>query len=564
MFDLVIRGGRVLTGAGNPWFTADVAVKNGRIAKVGRVLGEAEEMIDAAGLTVAPAFIDPHDHSDLTILVERRAENKVKMGVSTIVFPNCGSGAAPLNEEMKEELRRRTPYLAESGVEVNWSNIEEYLATLERGGISVNVAPLVAYGSIRRYVMGMEMRPPTDEELEAMKREVEKGMKAGCLGLTTGLRYTPQSYASTEEIIELARVAARHGGFYTSHIRDEGDLGDPVSAIEEAIRIGEEAGIPVHISHLKILSRRLWCLCPRIIELIEEARGRGVEVTADQYPYNASGTGPGAWIPKWAQEGGLEALVMRLRDPNMATRIKARLLEAMEERGGPDAVLISTYPLNPNLVGKTLREIADQRGEDPGETLFKLYKEHVEKLAEGEIKGGFSVINFNQFEENIERIMRRAWVALGTDGSIHRPDGALARHMPNPHPRLYGTFPRVLGRYVRERGVLTLEDAIRKMTSLPAQILGLRDRGLIAPGMWADIVVFDPDEIIDRADYTPPKAAMRHPEGVHHLLVNGVLTLRNGEHTGAMAGRVLRRRGGDILRAPPSAHPSSRLDASVA
>jgi N-acyl-D-amino-acid deacylase len=542
LLDLIIRGGRVITGAGNPWFTADVALKGGRIVEVGRVLGEAEEVIDASGLAVAPGFIDLHDHSDLTILVDRKAENKVRMGVSTIVFPNCGSGAAPLNEEMREELKRRAPYLAEAGIEVDWSTIDEYLTLIEQGGISVNVAPLVAYGSIRRYVMGMEMRPPKEEELEAMKREVERGMEVGCLGLTTGLRYTPQSYASTEEIIELARVVAQYGGFYASHIRDEGDLGNPISAVKEAIRIGEEAGVPVNISHIKILSKRLWNLCPRIIELIEEARRRGVNVTADQYPYNASGTGPGAWIPEWAHEGGLEALAERLRDPDIATRIKARLIEAMEERGGPEAVLISTYPLSPRLVGKTLKEIAEERGEDPGETLFKLYSQHVERLAAGEIQGGFSVINFNQSEKNIEMIMRQPWVAFGTDGRVHRPDGVLLRHVPNPHPRLYGTFPRILGRYVMERKVLTLEDAIRRMTSLPAQILGLRDRGLVLPGMWADIVVFDPDAVLDKAEYTPPQAAMRYPEGILHLLVNGILTLKDGEHTGAMAGRVLRSR----------------------
>ena len=542
MFDLVLKDGMVVTGAGNPWFKADVAIRDGKIVEVGRVYGDAREVLRVEGLVVAPGFIDMHDHSDLAILVERRAENKVRMGVSTIVFPNCGSGVAPLNDEMREELRRRAPYLEKAGIEIDWSTIDEYLNRIEEGGISVNVAPLVAYGSIRRYVMGMAMRPPTGEELEAMKMEVEKGMKAGCLGLTTGLRYAPQSYASTEEIIELARVAARYGGFYTSHIRDEGDLGDPLSAVEEAIRIGEEAGLPVHISHMKILSPRLWNLCQRMIELIEEARSRGVDVTADQYPYNASGTGPGAWIPKWAHEGGVEALAERLRDPETSMRIKRHLIDAMMERGGPEAILISSYPLSPSHVGRTIREVADEAGEEPGETLFRLYREHVEAVASGRVRGTFSVVNFNQSEENVEMIMKQPWVSFGTDGSIHSPDGILAKYIPSPHPRLYGTFPRILGRYVRERNTLRLEEAIRKMTSLPAQRLGLRDRGLIAPGFWADIVVFDKDEIRDEAEYTPPEAAMRYPRGVIHLLVNGVITLRDGEHTGAMAGRVLRRR----------------------
>ena len=548
MFDLILRGGMISTGAGNPWFKADVAIKDGRIAEVGRVHRDAKEVLRVEGLVVAPGFIDLHDHSDLAILVERRAENKVRMGVSTIVFPNCGSGVAPLNDEMREELRRRAPYLEEAGIEIDWSTIEEYLSRLEEGGISVNVAPLVAYGAIRRYVMGMEMRPPTEAELEAMKREVARGMEAGCLGLTTGLRYAPQSYASTEEIIEMAKVVAGYGGFYTSHIRDEGDLGAPLSAVEEAIRIGEEAGIPVNISHMKILSPKLWNLCRRMIELVEEARGRGVDVTADQYPYSASGTSPDAWIPRWAHEGGVEALANRLRDPALSTRIKKRLVEAMVDRGGPEAVLISTYPPDPSLVGRTIKEIADKLGEEPGTTLFRLYRVYVDKVASGEARGGFSVVNFNQSEENIEMIMRQPWVAFGTDGSIHSPRGVLARHIKSPHPRLYGTFPRILARYVRERGLLTLEEAIRKMTSLPAQRLGLRDRGFIALCMWADIVVFDPEEVMDEADYTPPEAAMRYPRGIIHLLVNGVVTLRDRQHTGALAGRVLRREGDEESR----------------
>lgn len=541
LYDLIIKGGRVVTGAGNPWFRGDIAVRDGRVAEVGRVSGEAGEVLDASGRVVCPGFIDLHDHSDFTLLANRRAESKVHMGVSTIVFPSCGSGAAPLNEEMKAKLERGSPYLKEAGVEVDWSTVDEYLRRLEEGGISVNVAPLVGFGTVRRYVMEMEMRPPTAEELEAMKAEVAKAMEAGCLGITTGLRYTPQSYAETEEIIELARVVAGYGGFYTSHIRDEGDRGDPVGAVEEIIRLGEEAGLPVNISHFKVLAKSLWDVCPRLIELVEEARARGVDVTADQYPYSASGTGPGAWIPSWANEGGMEALAERLNDPELAPKIQAGLVEAMEERSGPEAALISTYPSDPSLVGKTIAEAARMRGEEPGDAIFRLFKAHVEGVATGRLKGGFSFVNFNQTEENVERIMARPWVAFGTDGRVHAPYGVLARHIPAPHPRFYGTFPRALGRYVRERDVLGLEEAVRKMTSLPAQRLGLLDRGLLRPGMWADITVFDPETVIDRAEFVPPEATMRYPEGIVHLVVNGVVTLRDGEHTGALAGRVLRR-----------------------
>jgi N-acyl-D-amino-acid deacylase len=285
MFDLILRDGLIYTGAGNPWFKGNVAVKAGRIAKIGRVSGDADTVIDASGRAISPGFIDLHDHSD---------------------FP------LPINEEMREQILRRSPALTEGGVEVDWSTVDEYLKRLEEG-ISVNVAPLVGFGTVRRYVMGMEMRAPTTGELEAMKREVAKAMETGCLGITTGLRYDPQSYAETEEVIELAKVAAEYGGFYASHIRDEGDRGDPVGAIEEIIRIGREAGIPVNISHFKILAKRFWHEGPRLVEMIEEARKEGVDVTADQYPYRASGTGPGAWIPKWANEGGLEALAKTKR-----------------------------------------------------------------------------------------------------------------------------------------------------------------------------------------------------------------------------------------------------------
>ncbi len=540
MYDLVVRDGKVFTGAGNPWFKADIAVKEGRIVEVGKILGDAKEVIDARGFAVSPGFIDLHDHSDYTIMVNREADSKVHMGVSTTVFASCGSGAAPLNEKMREEIRRFSPFLEETGVKVDWSTMEEYLSRLEEGGLSINVAPIVGFGTVRRYVMGMEMRAPTPAELDAMKKEIAKAMEAGCRGITTGLRYDPQSYAETEEVIELTRVVAEYGGFCTSHIRDEGDRGDPLGAVEEIIRIGRETGVPVNISHFKVLSKRFWDLCPRLIEMVEEARAEGVQVTADQYPYKASGTGLGAWIPKWANEGGNEELVKRLNDPDTTERIKEGLAEAMEDRGGPEAALISSYPLDENLVGMNIAEVAARRGVDPLDCAVDLLRDHVESVVEGRAKGGFSLVNFNQKEENVELIMRQPWVAVGTDGRVHSPEGILNRLIPAPHPRFYGTFPRVLGRYAREKSVLHLADAVRKMTSLPASTLGLSDRGLLVPGMCADITVFDPETVIDRADYTPAEATKLYPEGIEHLVVNGAVTLRDGEHTGARAGLILR------------------------
>jgi N-acyl-D-aspartate/D-glutamate deacylase len=274
--------------------------------------------------------------------------------------------------------------------------------------------------------------------------------------------------------------------------------------------------------------------------MVEEARADGVQVTADQYPYRASGTGLGAWIPKWANEGGNEELVKRLNDPDTTERIKEGLAEAMEDRGGPEAALISSYPLDESLVGMNIAEVAARRGVDPLDCAVDLLRDHMESVVEGRAKGGFSLVNFNQKDENVELIMRQPWVAVGTDGRVHSPEGILSRRIPAPHPRFYGTFPRVLGRYTREKAVLHLADAVRKMTSLPASTLGLSDRGLLVPGMCADITVFNPETVIDRADYTPAEATKLYPEGIEHLVVNGAVTMRDGEHTGARAGLILR------------------------
>ena len=541
MFDLVIRSGEVFTGAGNPWFRADIGVKDGRIAEIGKFMGGSKEVIDVKGQAVAPGFIDLHDHSDYSILVNREAHSKVHMGVTTTVFASCGSGAAPLNKEMREEILRTSPFLEESGVKVNWSTMEEYLKQLEDKGLSINVAPLVGFGTIRRYVMGMEMRAPTAYELEAMKIEVAKAMEAGSRGITTGLRYDPQSYAETDEVIELTKIVGEYGGFYTSHIRDEGDRGDPLGAIEEIIRIGRETGVPVNISHFKVLSKRFFDLCPKLIEMVGEARNEGIQVTADQYPYTASGTGLGAWIPKWANEGGNEELVKRLNDPETVERIKEGLAEAMDDRSGPEAALISSYPLDKTLVGMTIAEVASKRKVDPLNCAIDLLRDHIEAILDGNVKGGFSIVNFNQTEENVELIMKQPWVAAGTDGRVHSPTGVLNKHIPAPHPRFYGTFPRILGRYTREKGVLHISDAIRKMTSLPATILGLNDRGLLIPGAAADITVFTPDTIIDKSKFVPTETTKLYPEGISYVIVNGEVTLREGEHTGARAGMVLRK-----------------------
>jgi len=544
MYDLLIKNGSVVTGAGNPWFEADVAIKEGRIARVGSLgHAQAERVIDAGGHVVAPGFVDMHNHSDTSIMVNPRSESFIRQGVTMLVFPNCGSGAAPLNDDLKEEFRRSTPEFFEAGLKLDWSTFDEYLRKIEAIGTSVNVAPFIGFGTVRRYVMGYEMRAPTRGELDAMRAEVEKAMRDGAFGITTGLRYVPQSWAETEEVIEVTKAASKYKGIYTSHVRDEGDRGDPIGAIEEIIRIAEEDDIPVHIAHFKILSKPHWDECDEILRIIEEARARGVDVTADQYPYPASGSSPQAWIPRWAREGGDEGLINKLEDPETRKRIRDELERVMEVRGGPGAALIRNYPLKREYIGKTVAEVNEMLGrDDPTDTLLDIYKEHVEKSLAGEVEGRFSFVSFNMTEKNVDKMMLKPWVMTSSDGRIHAPYGPLVKRNPAVHPRFYGAFPRVLGHYVREKGLLTLEEAVKKMTSLPNQRLGIHDRGLIAEGMWADVTIFDPEKVKDRAEFTPPEKTILYPEGIPYVIVNGVVTIDEGEHTGALAGKVLRKR----------------------
>jgi len=458
--------------------------------------------------------VDLHNHSDTSIMVNPQAESFIRQGVTLLVFPNCGSGVAPLNDALKEQFRRDDPAFFDAGLEADWTAFEGYLKKMESIGTSVNVAPLIGFGTVRRYVMGYEMRAPTKGELEAMYSEVETAMKAGAFGITTGLRYIPQSWAETEEVIEVAKAAAKYNGIHTCHLRDEGDRGDPIGAIKEIIKISEKAGLPGHIAHFKILSKPHWGECDEILRIIEDARSRAVDIIADQYPYPASGSS------------------------------RARELErVMEVRGGPQAALIRNYPYKREYIGKTISEITEILGRnDPVDTLVDIYADHVEKSVSGEVEGRFSFISFNMTEENVNKMMKKPWVMTSSDGRIHAPYGPLATRNLAVHPRYYGAFPRVLVRYVREWGILTLEEAIKKMTSLGTQHLGLMDRGIIAEGMWADITIFDPDTAIDKAEYTPPEKSIVYPEGIHYVIVNGVLTIDEGEHTGALAGKVLRKR----------------------
>lgn len=523
MYDILIEGGRVLDGTGNPWLWADVGVVGDRIESVGRLRGAgADRKIDARGLIVAPGFIDIHGHSDFTALVDRRAESKITQGVTTEVVGNCGSSAAPMNQEVRAH---RDKYMrAQLGEEFSfeWESMDDYMNLIDREGASLNIAPLVGHGTVRQNVMGFERRPPTDGELEEMKHLVREAMEDGAWGMSTGLIYPPSCYADKEEIIELARVLADYGGVYFTHIRGEGDT--LFEALKEAIEIGERAGVPIQIAHLKASGRKNWGKTAEALRIIEEARDRGVDVTFDQYPYTASSTGLAAYLPDWAHEGGTEKLLERLRDPESRRRIAE--MEGRLERDW-NAVMIAFAKKHPQYEGKTIMEVAKMEGKEPIEAVFDLL------LSE---EAQVSIVAHGLSEDDVRRVMRSPYMMVGSDGRAVSPRGILG--LGKPHPRGYGTFPRVLGHYVRE-GVLTLQEAVRRMTSYPAQRLGLRDRGLLREGMKADIAILHPEKVKDEATFTEPH---RFTSGIPYVIVNGKLVIDDSRHTGALPGRALRKK----------------------
>lgn len=525
MDDILIRGGKVIDGTGAPWFRADVAVAGGRIRAVARHLNaEAKLVIDAAGRAVAPGFIDSHSHSDTTLLANPKAESKIRQGVTTEVIGQCGSTAAPLSERSFEEAKRA---LSSENVEISWRTLAEYLAVLEGRGVAVNVVPTVGHGTIREAVVGYDDRPPTDDEMRQMKALVAESMKAGARALTTGLIYPPGSYAKTDELIELAKVAAEHGGIYMSHLRDEGD--QLLEAVTEAIEIGEKGGLPVQISHHKAVGPANWGRVKDSLAMIDAARARGLDVTADQYPYVATSTGLDSIIPDWAHDGGNAAMLDRLKDGPTRAKLGAQVTPAVERRGGWDKILISSLRAESNrqYQGWTLDAIASGRGQDPWTTTCELI------ISEG---GYVGMIRFGMCEEDVRMVMAHPAVMIGSDGSSLAPYGRLGEG--KPHPRNYGTFVRVLGKYAREDRVLTVEEAVRKMTGLPAARFGLWDRGLVRPGMAADLVVFDPETVAERATFADPH---QYPVGIDHVIVNGRVAVDPTGHTGTLAGQILRR-----------------------
>ena len=494
-FDIVIKKGTIVDGTGGPQYSGDVGVNDGHISKIGD-LGNtrASLRINALGLVVAPGFVDIHTHSDEAIGQLPLAQNYLHQGVTTIVGGHCGDSIYPVGER---------------------------LTSLEGVGLGINFAMLVGHSTIRKQVMGMADCGPTGDDLERMKALVAGAMGEGAFGISTGLYYAPGSYSKTEEIIELARVAAKYGGIYASHIRDEGDFNvGLVAAVKEAIEIGEKASVPVQIAHLKALGRSAWGKSVEVLELIREGRARGIDVTFDQYPYIASETTLiGAVVPGWAQAGGESKLRERLVDSAAREKIRAEVALSIDKRGGPDRLFIGRFGPDASLEGRDLEEVSKIRGKEPVDAAIDIL-----------LAGEAEVISFNMCDEDVIQIMKSPVGMVASDGGVVGP-GKRA-----PHPRYYGTFPRVLGTYVREEGILSLEEAVRKMTSGPALRLGMRDRGMIKEGKVADITVFDPDAVTDRASFENPSL---YPEGIEYVIVNGQVVLSEGKWTGAKAGKVL-------------------------
>ncbi|MDH5760729.1 MAG: D-aminoacylase [Gemmatimonadota bacterium] len=523
-YDTLITGGRVVDGTGAPWFMADVGIRDGRIVAVGRLRGHpAADVLDAAGLVVSPGFIDMHAHSDYSVLRDGRGLSKILQGVTTEVIGE-GVSVAP---------RRPDDRAGGYGVEADWTTLREYFDRLERSGVSGNVMSYVSAGQLRRYVMGEGVqRRPTAEELEEMKRLLAQGMEDGAAGLVMALETPGQEQPSdavpgTEELIELARVVGRYGGVYGTHLRDQGPR--IMEAVEEAATIGEQGGVSVEIFHLKAAGRPNFGTMGDALAAIEAARDRGVDIAADVYPYIAAAHGLSTEVPRWVHEGGTEQFLARMADPELRPRIKREVTDYMmtkyynETTGdeGFDAVIVASVEKNPEAyVGKTIGEIARERGVSPADEVLDLLIEQ---------GGSVGIVMFYMSESDVRMAIAHPLVSFDSDGTAASPEFG-----GQPHPRWYGSFPRVLGHYSRDEGVLPLEEAVRKMTSHPAQRMGLLDRGILREGMWADVVVFDPDRVIDRATFGDPH---RFPDGIDHVMVNGVVVVRNGEHTGAFPGR---------------------------
>jgi N-acyl-D-amino-acid deacylase len=529
-FDLLIRGGRVVDGSGRPAYTADVAIKGDRIVKIGNLSqATAARVIDARSLVIAPGFIDMLGQSETYLLIDPRANSKVMMGVTTEITGE-GESIAPINDR---QIKEQEDFLRRFNLTIDWRTLAEYFKRLEKQGSGVNLGTFVGATQVREYVIGYDDRPPTSQELDQMKKLVAEAMRDGALGLSTSLQYVPARFAKTDELVELAKVAHQYGGIYATHQRSEANTID--ASLDEVFEIAQKAQIPVEIWHLKTAYKKNWGRMAHVLTRIKQARDRGLDVTADIYPYIAGSTALSACLPPWALEGGTEKMLNRLRDPQTRQRLKKEIAEEQTEweniylgSGGPSGVLIGAVVNREleSLQGKRISEIAERQKKDPLDVVFDLI------LAD---HGQTGAIYFMMSEADMRAAMQSPFVSFCTDSGARATDGPLAGS--KSHPRGWGSYPRILGRYVRDEKLLSLETAVHKMTGAPAARVGLRERGLIKEGTFADITVFDPAKVIDRATFESPN---QYPAGIEYVLVNGKISVDKGQRTPALAGRVLR------------------------
>jgi len=517
MVDLVIEGGRIVDGTGKASYNGDIVVSDRKIVEVGVNHGDAERRIDAKGLVVAPGFIDSHSHSDLMLISEPEAKQKIMQGITTEIIGQDGLGEAPIREGDVENWRRYLSGLnGDPDINWSWRSLGEYLDAIEKARPATNVASLVGHGNLRLSAMGMDDRPPTDAEFGEMKALLRESLRQGAYGMSTGMIYPPCVYAATEELTELCRVVSEVDGVFVIHMRNEGDA--LLESIEEVATIGANSGVKLHISHFKAAGKRNWGRSVQGLEALEKAGDAGLSITVDQYPYTAGSTFLSARLPSWMHEGGVGAMLDRLKNPKSKDRAYAEMTEDGSFLMWGETIVTSVKTeANKHLEGKSLDEIAGMRGVDIVEVLFELVLEE---------SNAVGMVSFSMSEEDVRTIMGSPIQMFCTDGIV----------LGKPHPRAYGSFPRVLGKYVRD-GVLALEEAVRKMTSLPAERFGFQGRGVLKPGAHADITIFNPETVIDTGTYEDP---IRFPEGIEYVIVNGRVTVDEGVHTGERAGMVLR------------------------
>jgi len=547
-FDAIIRGGMIYDGTGGAPMRADIGINGDRIAAIGNLKSaNAKTVVDATGLAVAPGFINMLSWSVDSMIVDGKSQGELRQGVTTQIFGE-GDSMGPLTEVMR---KRRLEQQGDLKYDIPWTTLAEYLTYLEKRGVSQNVASYIGATTIREYVIGLEDKKATPEQLDQMRELVRREMEAGALGIGTSLIYAPAFYAPTEELIEMCKVAAKYKGKYISHMRSEGNR--LIEAVEELIRISAEAGLPAEIYHLKAAGKENWPKMDKVIAMVNDARRRGLKITADMYTYPAGSTGLDAAMPPWAEDGGYEALFKRLQDPETRKKIAAAITTPTSEwenlyvsAGSPDRILLVEFKsdkLKP-YTGKTLGEVAKLRGKSPEETIMDLVLEDRSRVG---------TVYFMMNEDNIKKQIRQPWVSFGSDAASMSPEEPFIKS--STHPRAYGNFARLLGKYVREEKVITLQEAIRRLSGLPAMNLALDHRGFLKVGMYADVVVFDPATIADRATFEKPH---QFAVGVKHVFVNGTQAIKDGEHTGAKPGRALWGPGKSEKKAPDRPAKTSR------